>query len=274
MLKKCLLSTTILFLVNCKEPTSENNDENSVSNTKNQTFETELKPIFIGLSPKMSDEAFDSEINKLNTENKLVNNKFPLKLDEEFISFDIFKKINSITLVYSTQESKSFENISYQISDRYLKKYNHKKEELFKIFDSKYKIHKIQIPKNINLTNYGLQKDSYRLYQDDEKSILLGYTIIGERYPSKQKFEYEKQINNKKTDEHPLENLGKFISSESNNYAVFGIEIEINYFHNDKMESLLMNMLKESNTIKKLKKESEKKESENEKTAKNNIHEL
>lgn len=274
MLKNCILSTIILLLVNCKDFNSENNDENSIRNTTTQTFETDFKPIFIGLSPKMSDEAFDLGIDKLNTENKLVNNKFPLKFGEELISFDIFKKDNSITLAYSTQESKTFENISYQISDKYLKKYNHKKEVLFKIFDSKYKLHKIQIPNNINLTNYGLQKNSYKLYQDDEKSILVGYTIIGERYPSQQELEYEKQISKKNTDEHPLENLGEFTSPKSNNYAVFGIEMEINYFHNDKMENLLMYMLKESNTINNLKKESEKKESETEINAKNNIHEL
>lgn len=66
------------------------------------------EPIFLGLSPKMSNESYDKEIKKLNSEGTLTENEFPLIIDNEEFYFKIQKKDNYILLYYV--ESTSIEN--------------------------------------------------------------------------------------------------------------------------------------------------------------------
>ena len=274
MIKNYLILLICLFFINCKNKENEINT-NINNEVLNKSVETEFKPIFIGLSPKMSDEAFSNEIDKLNKEHKLIDSKFPLTIGNDDYLFDLQKINNSIRLKYSTQETKSFENVNYQISDKYLEIYNLKKDNLLKVFNSKYKLNDYQIPTNINLDSYNLKKEHYKLYKDNDKSILVGYSIIGDRYPSQKEREIIKQKKNEKISDNPLENIGDHISNhETSNYAVFGIEIEINYYHKEEIDNILNEIKNESNAIKIRDEKIKRNDLKEKSSAKSNLKEL
>lgn len=277
MLRNSLILLSCITIINCKKIENETQEElnNDINNYYSSEEEIEFTSIFIGLSPKMSDKTFSEAITKLNNENKLIDNKFPVIVENENYLFSIQKTRNSIKLNYSKQETKSSENINYEISDKYLRKYNSEKDKFIKVFDSKYSLSEVQLPKNILLQNYDLNKEYYRLYKDLEKSILLGFSVIGDKYPSKEEIMIAEQEKRKKTPDHPLENVGDFIINEQNdNYVIFGIEIEINYYHNDEMENLLFRMKNESDKIKENEDETLKNDLHKVKIAKKNLNEL
>lgn len=275
MFNKYLLLSFSLLLVNCKNSNKEVLQNDSFSDTIIKPEMITYNPIFIGLSPKMSDEEFTLQIQKLNDENKLVDKKFPLTIGKDNYLFEIIKKVNSITLKYSEQESESFNDVNYEISDNHLAFYNDKKATLIDIFNSKYKLSQKQIPENINLENYFLEKDNYSRYEDEEKTILVGYRIIGDRYPSLQERQRIEREKKEKTPKHPLENIGDFIPTEkSNSYALFGIEVEINYYHKNDFESIFNSMQIESKKNTENENRINKTEKERKNNSKSNINEL
>ncbi len=232
-----------LFLFNCKQSENKIITTDSKENKKVviEQNDKEFKAIFIGLSPKMTDEVFLNEIEKLNSNGKLENSKFVLYVNNETLYFEIQKLSNSIRLNYSDIQSKYIPNLSYEKSDKYLNEINIKKDNLIKIFQSKYKSNIIEIPTDLNLDKYGLEMEKYLLFRDTDKSVLLGYTVLGSRVPSpSEREEYYNKLVEENPDD-PLAAVGRFVKSDIE-YVDFGLEIEINYYHNEDLNSLLENL--------------------------------
>lgn len=272
---KTILILLFFSLLSCEKIISKKTNDNiSVKTIEKKVNSQNIVPIFIGLSPNMSDEVFDEKIKKLNEDGKLVDGEFVITVKNKNYPFQVLKTNNSIRLKYSTQETKAFENVSYAISENYLSIYKNKKNDIIEIFDLKYKLNKTQIPTNIYLPIYHLEKENYKLYKDQLKSILVGYTMIGGIYPSLEEREIEKRKKEEKVSDDPLANIGDFIRSEKSNYAQFGMEIEINYYENTEMERILKKMLDESSEVKNAEDKIFKKEKSQKNSAKNNINEL
>jgi hypothetical protein len=277
MIKKIILLILCIPFSNCMQKpnieSSINNYDTIKPEIKKDIADLHVNPIFLSLSPRMSDEAFSNEIRKLNIEEKLSDNKFIVNNKNVNYSFNIEKTNNSIRLKYSDEETKSIQNLNYKKSENYLNKYIDRKDILMQIFDSKYELGKIQLPQNIVLNNYGFSKENYKLFVNDNKYIIVGYTILGSKIPNQQ----EKEIEEKK-----LKNLNELFyymaqaenSRELKNHVVFGYEFEINYFHKEDIEQILKSMKKESDEVIKAKNKVAKKEIKRLNNINSNIKEL
>ncbi|MDY0090229.1 MAG: hypothetical protein RBR78_07665 [Flavobacteriaceae bacterium] len=275
MTKKIFLYAITIAFISCnKIDTNESITENHIDSLANPTSQpVNFIPLFLGLSPKMTENIFYKEIENLNNIGKLDNNIFLLKINSVTYGFTIEKTKNSIKLNSSSITIKRKKNLSYKISDSLIHKYYIEKEEIFNVFKNKYQLYDIQVPVNINLDNFNLIKDDYKLFKDVDKFILVGCSIIGNSVssPEEQIEEYNNSINGNSPNIF-AELQGKEV--DPNNSYHFGIEIEINYLHIDDMKSLLNEMLEESVRIKKIKTEQRKLESDKNEFIDNNINEI
>jgi hypothetical protein len=275
MLHKYSLFLLSFLCFNCKNTENDIITYDSLESKTKELKEDETKPIFLGLSPKMKNDVFLEEIEKLNNNGKLENGNFILPLNNKNLEFKLQKTNNSIKLVCTHFKSKYREYLCYQESDKYLNEFNNKAQNLIDLFKKKYKSNPIKIPNDFKqpLYKYDLRKDNYLLFKDTVKSVLIGYSIIGYRVPSpsERKAEYEKL----KSDNPDNPIIGIEINSiESSKFVDFGLEIEINYYYNDELELILQSINKEHEIFKKAALENEKRYLEKQNNKKNNLEEI
>ena len=233
-------------------------------------------PLFLGLSPNMTEYEFSKEIDKLDSQSKLSGDRFIIPVNKEDFYFEVKKTENTIRLSYSDQTTKAIENVSYKISDDYLKHYENSVNDFLKIFDSKYDGKNMIMPTNVYLLNYGLKNVNYRIFQDSSKTVLIGYKINGLRYPSPSEQEYENSKKSKKIPDSSLENIGDFINTgkEHSNFVSFGLEVDVDYYYNEEFNKLFQRIKSDSNLEKKNEIIKKQKETESKNVTKNNIKEL
>lgn len=202
-------------------------------------------PIFLGLSPKMTDQEFNTSIKKLNSIGKLENNQFPLIISNEEYFFTIKKEKNTLELNFAKDTLiKHSLNPKYDYQ-KYLKLnliYNFKKNKIIQLFKSKYKLDAIQLPTNIDLKRYSLPLKNYLLFKDKEKYILLGSEIISCENP------LELEIKNDKARDKNGLSMPLMYDRED---LFFGLNLSINYYHYQDFKELLDKMLLASENQKK-----------------------
>ena len=147
------------------------------------------QPVFLGLSPNMSENEFSTRIKELNKNGKLQDSKFPLLVDGQEFLFEINKRQNSIKLSYSEEYSVQEKyNLLYE---KFNKEFSEKgiwfdkcKNNFLKILNKKYKLNELQIPPKIDLEKIGLEYcNDYKIFVDQNKYILFGTKYYGLKDP-------------------------------------------------------------------------------------------
>lgn len=249
-MKIWLLIFILVFSSSCR-----NENKQEVITSKNMS--TRYEPIFLNLSPKMDGMLFYEELNK-NTSIK--NGFFYIPLNEKTTSFKVSKMEDRILLEYNgkKQVSNSTDTANTPHWERaYI---NNKKtvREFIDLFKSKYGKSVNLLPFELNdegaylnsesgwknalnsnsrrkeyingiqnkkLYDYGFNKYFYLIFQDNSKTIMIGY--------------------------------------ENSNSNYFGVELEINYFHNSDFEKLSRQIRKDKIDFETAKKIENKLENEN-----------
>jgi hypothetical protein len=223
----------------------------------NKKVEDKLKidefhpPLFLTLSPYMSDNQFYSESKKLIKNNKLEKGKFVLRINNKNYFLNVAKYKHSINLSYSKNEEVSYSSLNYELSDNLNNKYKKTLIDIKSVLDKKYIQNERQMPL---IVSYPLDNLIYTLYKDKDKYILFGYKLItnksGNKSERQQELdEFSRQMGRKsKTDNSMFTRL-----SSNDPKITFGIKIKIDYFERGYMDSLL-------DEIYKVNKESELKE--------------
>ena len=248
----------LLFSFSCKNEVS---NDNSIDKIEVVNYE----PIFLNLSPKMEGMRFYEELNK----NPSINNDFfYIPLNETDDSFKVSKMEDRILLEYSDKRQLSASTNPSSVPF-YQRQHIHNEKtvkEFIDLFKSKYgnPVNLLPFEQNdegeyfnqeacwwknalnrdtrrreyangiVNKTlwDYNFDKCSYLIFQDNSKTIMIGY--------------------------------------ENSNSNDFGVELEINYFHNSDFLALQKKMEKDKSdfesakfNIEKLKKEEQIKNEKN-----------
>lgn len=223
---------------------------------ENRTYQ----PVFLGLSPNMSENEFSTKIKELNKNGKLEDSEFPLFVDGKEFLFEINKKHNSIKLKYSDKYSvekkyKShlfYKKFNKEFSDKRVR-YNSCKNNFLKILNKKYKLNEFQVPLNIDLEKIHLDWcDEYKIFVDKNKYIIFGTYIYGLEDPLRK-------------EEDPLEILDNIIGTHD-----YGMDILIYYIPVENYQEFKNKIIKET----KLKEYRENTESKKQKIKIQNSNEL
>src|SRR5690606_22984872 len=190
-----LLMFSFLSCVNDKK----NDIPNSNLNNSNYQIESEIEyePIFLNLSPAMSDINFEKKL-----KSSAPNGKFLLPINKYNFEFNIKKSSNRIILEYNQIKTLQFpDKFGKNAESRYLdfiKKDPFEEvliDDFVKIFKNKYstQIKGLPLLKNKRgeyfnnqplpyakrtLRNYDFNQENYLIFQDSIKTILVGYTIL------------------------------------------------------------------------------------------------
>lgn len=253
--------------MNIKENSTVKHAPDEISNKNSH------QPLFLGLSPYMQETEFDRQINKLNEKGSLDGYIFPIKLNTYYAEFLISKTSNSIKLTFEAYETKTPFTTNRRMSEDIFSKYNTIKNEVLGLYTAKYKKNNLQLPTNINFEKYNLTKENYLLFKDDNKYILLGYTMNGGSYPSlEEKKEKERESGLDKDAGYMTMDLLTYNPSEVQ--YKFGCEIEVDYYPQKDLEKIIEKMNEESRIIDKEVKKRTEINSLKEKNKSKNIDEI
>ena len=239
----------ILLSISCFE--KSNNLDNSEKKNR--------PPLFMGLSPDMTDQEFEDEINNLNFSGKLQSGHFVVKIDEKYW-FNITKDENSISLFADNRT-----NFTYADYDGYIKKKeiaNSRFKEIIKKIEDKYKDKKNESLTNMLFKDISLEGRTMGVYRDLSKTVSIQFNYHIDDYDSEQHIKDNYEYFS--TDER-----GRIVRSSSEN-----ISINISYYYNDDFDKILKKKIddkifSEQNEIEELKRKEEK-----EKVLENNLKDL
>lgn len=247
------------MFLSCLNNTKQDNDK--ITLDRNEVY----NPIFLNMSPKMDSIEFDS-IKKEN--NNLIDGKFYLGLrNDNRIGFDLLKNKNRITLEFIDIVNVPLEDLNKTQSTYLIEKTNKLHQQIIDIYKDKYgepvrimpnqsKYHKVYYPITnkfvgiISLKDYGFEKNKYLIFRDSIKSILIGYNEYGKIVLSENEIKRLKKTPIKKTkSKNNLYRLAKnaeyiserkdLINSRNEPNQDFGIELEINYMHNEELDTII-----------------------------------
>jgi hypothetical protein len=259
-----------------KIPVSDNKKSETPFGAKN-----DYQPIFLKLSPEMSDFQFEQEVNR-----SIPNKKFTIPLNNYSFDFDITKKSNRIVLDYNDIRTLVFtpefgENAEKRYLDFIKKEPIEKNEILIKdfiyLFKNKYskQINELPLLKNQkeeyynntsgfyierNIQNYGFEKENYLIFQDSIKTVIIGYTNA--EYPKKldkkalEKITYTYETSGRKSlspimsveeIEELYKELLELTDFEESISRKQGLSFQINYMPNADFEYLKKRIIKSNN---------------------------
>lgn len=243
-------------LTNCK-------NQNKKTNSDEKLVKQEYSPLFLSLSPKMTDNEFQDEINHLNDEKKLDLGYFIIPVRDKRYKFFVYKTEKTIRLNYYEDKSLTINDFDVNIADEYIRDAETKTSEIIQIFEDKYGRPKIKFPLVASLSDYDISKYN-NIYQDSSKTVLVGYNIFGTRDPTPNPEElFVDSANNINTYEKDIP---------------YGFSITIDYYYNEDFEKLLKKIhldteINEQKRQMKFKEDAEKRKKD-EDDLKNNLNNL
>lgn len=237
MYRKFVILLTFL-LIACQK--SENK---KIPDSENQkTTLTKQKPLFLSLFPEMSNIDFKNQIKKLNSQGILTESKFPMIINNNEYNFEILKKPNSIVLYYDdyiNDKNSSDDYVVIKKHEKYGKLFNSKINEILSLFDKKYSLYEFQIPENLDLRELNLSSEDYRIYNDNDKFIIIGYSNITFASPKDIEEMFGIKPNEEKT------GMGKaYDQMASREDLKFDLEININYYRKEEFLVILKKIKK------------------------------
>lgn len=225
-MKKTFLIISVILL-------SCNNNKPALKTPVEANETIHYKPIFLNLSPRMTDSIFESKLKV----NKEINRKneflLPIGSKDENVGFKISKKDNRILLTYEFSTSIRLEMLDENLSRHWSEENSNVINNFINLFEQRYRpISTDSFPyepneygtfnnrsgnifygvKEKNLHDYGFKKNSYKIFQDSTKTILIGYQSKTP-YP-KENFSFERPM------------------------STAAVSLEINYMHNSDFSKL------------------------------------
>lgn len=186
----------LILLTICSCANEKKNEDSKFSDINKQFNSKEIsEPLFLDLSPKMSDIIFDQKL-----KNSLPSKKFEIPINEYKFEFSIEKLSNRIILKYddittliftpkygdnSEKRFSNFIKTDYRenaIIDSFKRifenNYSNKIDQLplYKNQLGEYFNNKIYSKSNRTLERYGFNQENYMIFQDSMKTVLIGYT--------------------------------------------------------------------------------------------------
>lgn len=175
-----------------------NDKKRDIPNSNSQIeSEIEYEPIFLNLSPSMTDINFEKKL-----KSSVPNGKFLIPINKYNFEFNIEKYSDRIILEYNQIKTLQFpdkfgKNAERRYSD-FIKKDPSEEiliDDFVKIFKKKYstQIKELPLLKNKRgeyfnnqplpwaertLRNYDFNQENYLIFQDSIKTVLVGYTIL------------------------------------------------------------------------------------------------
>lgn len=222
-----------IFLIISAILLSCNNNKPALKTTVEANDNIRYEPIFLNLSPRMTDSIFESKL-KVNQEiNKKKEFLLPIGSKDENIGFKVSKKDKRILLTYEFSTKIRLEMLDKNLSRHWSEKNSNLINNFINLFEKRYKpILTDSFPyrpsengtfnhrsgsiiygvKEKSLYDYGFKKNSYKIFQDSTKTILIGYQSTTP-YP-KENFSFERPM------------------------STAAVSLEINYMHNSDFSDL------------------------------------
>ena len=173
MRKIFFLSLLIFSFISCKNKESTEN-----------IIREEHQPLFIGLSPKMTDNEFEEEISNLNHEKKLDSGDFIIPINNKTYKFKVSKTGKTVRLLCTEYHTMYVKNFDINIAEERISDAETIISEIIKIFEEKYGDSKIRFPVGAPFLDYKMNSEYYNIYQDSYKTVLMGYDIYDTRDPT------------------------------------------------------------------------------------------
>lgn len=251
MRKICFI--ILLFLsISCEKTNKKSSIEENLIKKKS--------PLFMGLSPNMTDKDFDDKIKSLNFSGKLNEGSFTVKVKDEEYYFRVYKYKSSITL--GAHKQSNFNYTDYEEYERKTKEEYSKLKDFAEKIQAKYKDKRNESLTSIFFEDWGLETGDFGVYRDSSKTVAIKYDLENDKYDSEQyiKDNYEVFYTNES---------GRIVRSS----AVDAI-ITISYYYNEDFDKLIEEKKQKKIISKQNKIEEINKKVEKEKVLENNLHDL
>lgn len=232
---------------------------------KKSTIEEDLiknneSPLFMSLSPHMTDKDFDDEINSLNNSGKLTEGSFTVKVKDAVFYFRVYKDKSSIWLY--ADNLNNFYYTDYDEYERQIKEGYRKINDYFKKIEYKYKDKKNESLTNIFFEDWSSESGDFGVYRDSSKTVTIENRLDIDEFKSEQ---YIKD--NYKT--FSTDKNGRVVSSGHVDATII-----IHYYYNEEFDKLLEEkkhnkVISEQNKIDELNKKTVQ-----EKVLENNLNDL
>ena len=290
-MKRAFCILIIFLFFNC----NKGERENSVFKITESKKTIDLKPIFLNLNPKMSDLQFEEKLSSSSP-----NKKFTIPIGNYNFDFTVRKESERIILEYNDIKEIVFISTIGEkgLEQKYLKFISRDETEenlvrnFIKLFKSKYskQITGLPILKNqigeyyniqwfsslseMSLLNYNFKEQNYLIFQDSQKTVIIGYTNAD--YPRKLDkkdldliFYHTKNKTINSNDRQSIKSVELFelydliseLDKESRNLSPYqkalkntpfgeqirkkkGLSLEVNYMNNSDFEILKNKILK------------------------------
>jgi hypothetical protein len=224
MRKIFFLSLFIFSFISCKNTESKESPE--------KIIKQEYLPLFISLSPKMTDNEFKEEISNLNDEKKLDFGDFVIPVNDKTYKFKVNKNRNYIQLFYHEEKKILIDDFDRSIADEYIRDAEMKTRDINKVFEDKYGIPKIKFPADVSLSDCKWCSMYSNIYQDSSKTVLVCYDIYGTRDP---KIVVSSLFRTDGNDE--------YVEGED---VYFGFGISIYYYYNEDFDSFFRKVISDT----------------------------
>ena len=242
MLKKILWLSVLYVSISCIQ--KEQNIEKTISNSSNSAGASKnYKPLFLGLSPEMSDVEYQNQIKLLNQRGTLHNSVFTIESNENFPDFYVKKEHNSIRLWYKNFTKYNNDELSSEFSKELVEEYTLTKNEILKVYSKKYDKNDWQFPEGTYLPSYNFPQEDYIILKDSDKYIVIGYSLKGFIYKTREQRIAEDIAMGK--DVNPVDPIYGTFRYEHE----FGLGVDIDYFDKKILEQLVNEMKKENEEL-------------------------
>lgn len=253
-MRKIYFLIIILLSISCKKTNEKSNNEQPIikkSSNQKDLNKKNKTPLFLSLSPNMTDKEFDYEIENLNISGELDKGRFIIKSGDDQFSFNVERAEDYIYL--HTHKPSNFNYINYkEYRNGTDQNYNRFIKFVDKIKNNFYE-RKNEVLTNQYVKAWNKQDLNIEIYADSSETILIHYNINYDEYDS------EQDIKEKYKTFHTNEN-GNIVRS---NMFIFTMLIQYHYTKsfNKMLEDKIRKNIKDAENVSndfKIKKEKEK----------------
>lgn len=238
LLKQILCISVLYISTSCFQ--NEQNTDKVGANSANKIVQNkQYKSIFLGLNPEMSNLEYEQQIKRLNQKGNLQGSIFSLQSEENLPDFYVNKEHNSIRLWFKNYTTYSIDELNSEFSKELVEEHTSTKNEILKLYSKKYVKNDWQLPEGPFRSEYNFPQKDYIIFKDADKYIVIGYTLKGFIYKSReQRIAADIAAGKNVNPYDPIYGTFKYEHE-------FGLGVDIDYFDKKILEQLVDKMKKE-----------------------------